>query len=103
MRLTIHAVHARGFPVEIELDHDEQEKVDTIMDRLCRSGYRPPEAVWPTGPDGAPLCMKHGGVIMSKRSKQGDEWWSHRVVTPGGEELYCRGVPSGRADDGYHC
>lgn len=102
MRLVVHAVHPSGFPVDIELEPSEQDKVDTIIDRLCLKGYRPPLAAWPTGPDQAPLCLKHGGVAMTKRSKQGDEWWSHRVISPQGEELYCRGVPTGRADDGYH-
>jgi hypothetical protein len=103
MRLVLHAVHPAGFSIAIELEPNEHEKVEMIVERIVRQGYRSPVSSWPTGPDGAPLCFKHGGVIMSKRSKQGDEWWSHRVVTPSGEELYCRGVLSGRADDGYHC
>ena len=103
MRITIHTIHRGGYPVDIELEPAEGEKIDTIIERLMAQGYRAPSSSWPTGPDGAPLCLKHGGVIMTRREKQGDQWWSHRVVTPGGEELYCRGVPSGRADDGYHC
>lgn len=101
MRLILHAIHPSGFPIDIEIEPGEQEKVDAIVERLCRQGYRAPMSTWPTGPDGAPLCLKHGGVLMSKRSKQGDEWYSHRIVAPTGEELYCRGAPSGRSDDGF--
>ena len=57
----------------------------------------------PTGPAGAPLCSKHGGIPMVKREKQGDEWYSHRVITASGEERYCRGYATGRADDGFAC
>jgi hypothetical protein len=42
-------------------------------------------------PDGTPICPKHG-VEMRKREKQGDEWWSHRVINrESGEKMYCRG------------
>ncbi len=53
------------------------------------------EGVTPTGEcardaDGNPICPRHG-VAMQAREKQGDVWHSHRIVTTGGEELYCRG------------
>lgn len=42
-------------------------------------------------PEGLPLCPKHG-EIMRKREKQGDTWYSHRVIDPTtGEEKFCRG------------
>jgi len=42
-------------------------------------------------PDGLPICPKHGEV-MTRREKQGDTWYSHRLIDPAtGEELYCRG------------
>ena len=42
-------------------------------------------------PEGLPICPKHGAV-MRKREKQGDVWYSHRVIDPAtAEELYCRG------------
>lgn len=88
MRLIIHAVHPAGFPIDIELEPSEQEKVDAIVERLCKQGYRAPAATWPTGPDGAPLCVKHGGIPMVKREKQGDEWYSHRIITASAEERY---------------
>jgi hypothetical protein len=103
MRLIIHAIHPSGFPIDIEIEPGEQEKVDAIVERLCRQGYRAPMSTWPTGPDGAPLCFKHGGIPMSKREKQGDSWFSHRVITASGEERYCRGYATGRADDGFAC
>ncbi|NBD36668.1 MAG: hypothetical protein GVY30_11825 [Chloroflexi bacterium] len=38
---------------------------------------------------------------MKKREKQGDVWYSHRVIAPDtGEELYCRGYPS-KSGPGY--
>ena len=101
MRLVIHAIHPAGFPIDIELEPSEGEKVDAVVERIARQGYRAPHAPWPTGPDGTPLCLRHGGVMMAKREKQGDEWYSHRIITPDGEERYCRGVPSGRPDDGF--
>jgi hypothetical protein len=46
---------------------------------------------FPRTPDGTPICPKHG-VEMRKREKQGDEWWSHRVINrESGEKMYCRG------------
>lgn len=103
MRLVIHAVHPAGFPVDIEVEPNEQEKVDALVERIVRQGYRAPGSTWPTGPDGAPLCLKHGGISMTKRSKQNDEWHSHKIVTASGEERYCRGYRTGRSDDGYEC
>lgn len=45
-------------------------------------------------PEGLPVCPKHGDV-MGKREKQGDVWYSHRVIDPTtGEEHYCRGYDS---------
>ena len=45
-------------------------------------------------PEGLPICPKHNAV-MKKREKQGDTWFSHRVIHPSsGEELYCRGYRS---------
>ena len=102
MRLVIHAVHPAGFPIDIDLEPGEQEKVDTIVDRLLSQGYRAPTAAWPTGPDGKPLCPRHR-VAMSAREKQGDTWYSHRLITASGEERYCRGYATGRSDDGFAC
>ena len=44
-------------------------------------------------PEGLPICPKHGDV-MSKREKQGDVWYSHRVLDGHGQEHYCRGYDS---------
>jgi hypothetical protein len=38
---------------------------------------------------------------MTKREKQGDEWYSHQVTTVDGEILYCRGYPD-KNSPGYN-
>lgn len=43
-------------------------------------------------PEGLPICGKHQEV-MPKREKQGDAWFSHRIVVEG-KELFCRGYAS---------
>jgi hypothetical protein len=44
---------------------------------------------WQRTPEGLPICPKHN-VVMAKREKQGDTWYSHKIETPDGDE-YCRG------------
>ena len=101
MRLTITALHPAGFPVQIELTAEENEKLPEIIDRLLSRGYRPPATDWPRTPDGLPLCPKHQAV-MTLREKQGDSWHSHRIVTAHGKELWCRGFAQGDKEaDGY--
>jgi hypothetical protein len=114
MRVTLHLMHPEGYPITVTLDPSEAATIvsqleqltptmETLLRGLKSQGYRPPTGAWPTGPDGAPLCLKHGGLPMVKREKQGDTWYSHRVVTAQGEERYCRGYATAKPDDGYHC
>ena len=58
---------------------------------------------WQLTPDGEPLCPKHG-VAMTKRTRQGDTWHSHKVIDQWtGEELYCRAYPNQTSKaDGYN-
>ena len=97
----IHARHPSGFAVTVAVP--SLDAVDAMIVRLQQQGYRPARAGdgWQRTPDGLPLCPKHGAV-MTKREKQVDAWYSHRVVDPHtGEERYCRGYPTGNAGDGY--
>lgn len=74
--------------------------VDRFCDLLDKASYAAPApAQWQTLPDGTPLCPKHA-TPMKLRNKQGDEWWSHRVFGPEGEELWCKGY-HGKDSPGY--
>ena len=66
------------------------ERIATALEALAAA--QPQTFSWT--PDGLPLCPRHGDV-MRKREKQGDTWYSHRVIDPAtGEELFCRGYGS---------
>ena len=80
MTVQIRCQHASGF--EIRIDCGSLEEAEGIIGRLVEKGYRPASATneWPKGPDGSPLCLKHNAVMV-RREKQGDEWFSHRIVT----------------------
>jgi hypothetical protein len=54
------------------------------LDRLLASEERSPE--------GLPICARHGEVLR-RREKQGDEWFSHRVLLPDGSTVFCKGRP----------
>lgn len=74
--------------------------VDRFCDLLEAASYAAPAPQqWQTLPDGTPICPKHN-TPMRKREKQGDEWWSHRVFGPSGEELFCKGY-HGKDSPGY--
>lgn len=99
--IRIRSKHPSDF--EVMIDVPALEAVESTIAELQALGYRPPGDGdgWQRTPDGLPLCPRHGAV-MGKREKQGDVWHSHAVVHPiTGEELWCRGYPSGKADDGY--
>lgn len=99
--IRIRCRHRSGF--EILVDVATLEAVDPQITELQRLGYRPPGNGdgWQRTPTGEPRCPQHGAVL-TLREKQGDHWHSHRVVHPvTGEELWCRGYPTGKADDGY--
>jgi len=89
--LTIAAIHPSGF--EVCLQVSSLEALEAIIDDLLKRGYRPARTgdIWQRTPEGLPMCPKHK-VPMPTREKQGDTWYSHRVINSGtGEELYCRG------------
>lgn len=45
-------------------------------------------------PEGLPICPRHGEA-MAKREKQGDIWYSHKVIDPDtGEVHFCKGYAS---------
>jgi hypothetical protein len=74
---------------QTQLLHEINHKLTTLVEQAGTGpyGYR-----WT--PEGLPICPKHGEV-MQKREKQGDIWYSHRIIdTDTGEELYCRGYAS---------
>jgi hypothetical protein len=99
--MQIRATHKTGYEVLVEVP--DLAAVDGMIGELQRLGYRPVSAGdgWQRTPEGLPICPRHGQV-MTRREKQGDIWFSHRVASPAtGEELWCRGYPTGRPDDGY--
>ena len=59
----------------------------------------PPPTRFDLTPDGDPICPKHRAP-MRCRQKQGDTWHSHKILGPGGEELFCRGY-AGAESPGY--
>lgn len=102
MVVRLKARHRAGY--EILIDAPDLNSVDVLVDELQDRGYRP--AVEGDGfqrtPSGEPICPRHN-ISMSRRSKQDDEWWSHRVIdTQTGQDKFCRGYPHGpREKDGY--
>jgi hypothetical protein len=78
--------------------------LDEAVVWLQQHGYRPaiPGDQWQRTPTGEPLCSRHG-VVMSRREKQSDTWFSHKIIHPEtGEELYCRGYRNlASKTDGY--
>jgi hypothetical protein len=57
-------------------------------------------ATWRRTPEGLPICERHQAV-MRDRSKQGDEWHSHKVLDARGNEVYCRGYPDRKLSPGF--
>lgn len=94
----IYAVHPAGYLVKFALD--EGEHLADAVELLVEREYRPSHGdAWPRTPDGLPICPKHGEV-MTQREKQGDTWYSHKVLDENGEVLYCRGY-SGKSSPGW--
>jgi hypothetical protein len=92
--LTLTALHPSGF--EVCLQVSSLEVLDATITDLMQRGYTPARSgdAWRRTPAGEPICPKHQ-VVMRLRSKQQQEWWSHRVIhAQTGEELYCRGYRS---------
>lgn len=84
-----------GMAGELAIEADKLEQIRAVLREMPKHGIQPAASFeFPRTPDGKPICPKHG-VEMRLRSKQGDEWWSHRVLNrESGEEMYCRGYAS---------
>ena len=93
---TIIAYHPTGFEIRFDV---ESGGVDALLTKLEKYRYRPSREIQLT-PEGTPICPRHG-VPMTKREKQGDVWYSHKVADPvTGQTFYCRGYP-GPSSPGY--
>lgn len=87
---TIIAIHPSGFEVRFEVELTE---INEMIRKLEKRHYRPNRELAYTA-EGLPICPRHG-VPMSKREKQGDTWYSHKITDPEtGQEVYCRGYAS---------
>lgn len=96
-RITIKALSPDGWPVDFEID-PATTKTGEATAFLEKYGYKPAPTAEDSKsiqytPEGLPICPKHGEV-MRKREKQGDTWYSHRVVADDGSEHFCRGYKS---------
>jgi hypothetical protein len=92
--IEIHTLHPTGFPVTFIIEAADP-KLHTLIQKLVNLGYRPGIAgdTWARTPEGLPICPRHS-VVMPRREKQGDTWYSHKVTDPTtGEVTYCRGYP----------
>ena len=88
--ITIIAFHPTGYELHIPVTFEE---LPGTMRRLAARGYTPSREPILTA-EGLPICPHHG-VPMQQRNKQGDNWFSHKLVHPEtGETMYCRGYAS---------
>ena len=97
----IRAKDPNGF--HITLSVATMDDVGPMIRQLLAMGYSPTAAASESSawsPTGEPICGRHG-VVMMKRTKQNQEWFSHRIQAANGEEKWCRGYRSGRQDDGF--
>jgi hypothetical protein len=88
--ITIIAFHPTGYELHIPVTFEE---LPATMRRLAARGYTPSREPVLTA-EGLPICPRHG-VPMQQRNRQGDIWYSHKMVHPEtGETVYCRGYAS---------
>ena len=88
--ITIIAFHPTGYELHIPVTFDE---LPATMRRLAARGYTPSREPVLTA-EGLPICPRHG-VPMRQRNRNGDLWFSHKMVHPTtGETVYCRGYAS---------
>lgn len=77
------------------------DRIATALETIAQAMQAQDAKEYQWTPEGLPICPKHGEV-MKKREKQGDSWYSHRVIDPAtGEELYCRGY-AGKNSPGWN-
>lgn len=102
MKASIETLSPLGFLVHVEIEVSGIEallkQLPDIELALREAGCRP--SVPPRTPDGLPICEKHDEP-MTEKQKQGDSWFSHKVVTDDGQELYCKGR-SGKDSPGWN-
>ena len=94
--ITLIAFHPTGYELHIPVTFEE---LPATMRRLAARGYTPSREPVLTA-EGLPICPRHG-VPMKQRTRQGDIWFSHKMVHPEtGETVYCRGY-AGASSPGY--
>jgi hypothetical protein len=94
--ITIIAFHPTGYELHIPVTFEE---LPATMRRLAARGYTPSREPVLTA-EGLPICPRHG-VPMQQRNRNGDLWFSHKMVHPtSGETVYCRGY-AGVSSPGY--
>lgn len=107
---TIDAISPLGFPVHLTFADLKLTDLAEHIAALAKLGYTPPTQApaaaplatgWQSLPDGTPICPKHQ-IPMRKRTKQGDEWYSHQVKDRNNNEVYCKGY-KGKDSPGYDC
>lgn len=83
-------VRSGTYVFEIRGDGVRLEQLSGVAKRLEALGLQSAEPMmFDKTPEGLPICPKHR-VAMTKREKNGDTWYSHKVLVAG-RELYCRG------------
>jgi hypothetical protein len=88
--ITSIAFNPSGYELHIPVTFEE---LPATMRRLAARGYTPSREPVLTA-EGLPICPRHG-VPMQQRNRQGDIWYSHKMVHPEtGETVYCRGYAS---------
>lgn len=95
MKAQIKTISPNGYEIVFEVEHEDRVKLLASLPKfeteLTAAGYLAnSERHYPKTPDGLPICPKHGEV-MWEREKQGDTWYSHKVIDAAGHEHYCRG------------
>ena len=94
--ITLIAFHPTGYELHIPVTFEE---LPATMRRLASRGYTPSREPVLTA-EGLPICPRHG-VPMQQRNRNGDLWFSHKLVHPEtGETMYCRGY-AGASSPGY--
>jgi hypothetical protein len=96
MKATITTISPSSYLVSFETPDMRLEELIGQLPKLERilagAGYLPNGEMMKS-PEGLPICPRHGEV-MKAREKQGDAWYSHKVVDPTtGEVAYCKGRP----------
>lgn len=88
--ITLIAFHPTGYELHIPVTFEE---LPATMRRLAARGYTPSREPVLTA-EGLPICPRHG-VPMQQRNRNGDLWFSHKMMHPEtGETVYCRGYAS---------